>query len=715
MTVENQTPINSYLYAGSATFPYSFQLVQDIDLAVTVDGNPKTLGVDYTVSGVGVQSGGSVTYTSALTTGQRVTLARQTSLERSTDYQTEGDFLALTVNSDFDRLWMALQDNIVANTSFIRGQPGETFPPLPISTTRASMLLGFDSAGNLTVVTPSAQSATALSLLLASSANGQGADAVGGVGRVVVSIATLKGLIKTGAGKAFVLGYYASGDGGGGQYYCDLADTTSSDNGGTIIVASDGGRWKLAGQTNISVKQFGAKGDGTTNDTAAIQAAINWGGCVYAKAGTYLHDSLSFIGKSVSMMGDGEDKTIFKANSAVVMFDVQETTDQALLPLAIVGVQLNGNGVATSGIRTRYRHKTLFANVTVKNVAGDGLNELDAWNNQRFNLTLNNNVNGLVLQGANNNSKYNGISAGANSGYQAKVLNGGTVPGGSTALSFDNSDFENATGFGVYINTTGVVRFNDCYIGEGIQGTVFDMAAGQAIVSGGVVQFGTLSTSYLGNLGGGKLLFKGVKIAGGPSATVGNMFTSGNGRASIEDSPAAITTTGAQVMNGDCLDYGKSYDCFAPKLGRQYTGFCLNGSFTSATTANELTVTCSTSTGAAQLEVHANVTRNWIDGGAGALKITYKSSQPCSVRLTQSPIGVTPAISITGTLPASSNVQTAVFYNWTYTLGVAPLILEIFQNVTNVGDTLTVLEVFLSDSKNTEVDGVATFYNMAKC
>lgn len=108
----------------------------------------------------------------------------------------------------------------------------------------------------------------------------KGASMIYGTSRVVNSIAELKTLLKTTPSQnAFVSGYYAEGDGGGGPYYLDSADTTSADNGGTIIVAADGGRWKLVNGGTVSINQFGAKGDWNgvsgSDDTAFIQAAFS--------------------------------------------------------------------------------------------------------------------------------------------------------------------------------------------------------------------------------------------------------------------------------------------------------------------------------------------------------------------------------------------------------------------------------------------------------
>lgn len=61
-----------------------------------------------------------------------------------------------------------------------------------------------------------------------------------------------------------------------GFFYYDAADTISADNGGTVIVSSNGKRWKRIFEDKINVKWFGVTGNGNTDDTINIQAAFNY-------------------------------------------------------------------------------------------------------------------------------------------------------------------------------------------------------------------------------------------------------------------------------------------------------------------------------------------------------------------------------------------------------------------------------------------------------
>lgn len=169
---------------------------------------------------------------------------------------------------------------------------------------------------------------------------------------VVANIAALRALDKLKSNNSFVNGYYAAGDGGGGHYYLDAADTTSADNGGTIIVATDGGRWKLTNLDYVSLKTFGAYGDGNTgsphDDTTAVQAALTWaaaaGATLRITAGSYAISSaisvntstggaIAQAGKRLSIIGDGKSDSVlvFTGNTNVNLLTITGTFNDYFL------------------------------------------------------------------------------------------------------------------------------------------------------------------------------------------------------------------------------------------------------------------------------------------------------------------------------------------------------------------------------------------------
>lgn len=158
MTVSAATPAGSVVYAGVDTIPYTYRILAASDMVVAYDGVGKTLGIDFTVSGVNNPSGGTITLIGTKPTlGQTVTHYRATSRVRTLDYQTLGDFLASQFNYDLDRLWHAVQE--LATTA--AGGSSISVPPyeygnfglvLPAAADRALKALTFDAAGNILMI-----------------------------------------------------------------------------------------------------------------------------------------------------------------------------------------------------------------------------------------------------------------------------------------------------------------------------------------------------------------------------------------------------------------------------------------------------------------------------------------------------------------------------------------------------------------------------------
>ena len=155
MTVSNTTSRNQYTASsGQTVFPYTFEIYNKDDIVVLQNGVALSEGTDYTVSGVGVNSGGNITFVVAATGGEIITIYRDMALEREADYQNSGDFLAAEVNTDFDRLWLASQQVDEKYTRAIRRPISDSSSltmELPSSGIRANKYLTFDSLGEVSV------------------------------------------------------------------------------------------------------------------------------------------------------------------------------------------------------------------------------------------------------------------------------------------------------------------------------------------------------------------------------------------------------------------------------------------------------------------------------------------------------------------------------------------------------------------------------------
>lgn len=116
MTIASTTSKVSYNGSGSVgpySIPYKFTSNADIVAThVSTTGAETTLALttDYTLTGAGNPSGGTLTLVSALTTGQKLVIKRSPSIVQETDYVENAAFPAAAHEDALDKLTMICQD-----------------------------------------------------------------------------------------------------------------------------------------------------------------------------------------------------------------------------------------------------------------------------------------------------------------------------------------------------------------------------------------------------------------------------------------------------------------------------------------------------------------------------------------------------------------------------------------------------------------------------
>lgn len=174
MSVQPGPTFKRYAANGVATvYAIPFLLLDAADLQITLNGTLVTTG--FTLSGVGNPQ--STCTFAAPPTGDLL-FQQVVPFQRLADYQNNGDFLAITVNRDFDRLWLAVKQlnrdsNRALTVSLL--EP-EGIPPLPAKAMRALKMLSFDANGdpitsNLTLAQLEQQPALALESAAAAAAS----------------------------------------------------------------------------------------------------------------------------------------------------------------------------------------------------------------------------------------------------------------------------------------------------------------------------------------------------------------------------------------------------------------------------------------------------------------------------------------------------------------------------------------------------------------
>lgn len=347
MAVAEQTTYNASTGNGVTTvYPFTFKILAAADLQVYVDGSLKTLNSDYTVTGVGDDDGGDVTFTTAPANGTNVVRTRAMARKRDTDYQQQGDFLSTVVNPDFDRAILLLQD---LAASLGRSIAAPVYEPnaamtLPAKATRANKYPRFNANGDIELATMTSDGSTLSQSI------------IGAFYRPQSTAEGLAGVTPT-------------------NYFYDWGD----------------------------IRRYGAT---AANATAAVNAALaqqaQGGSRAFVPAGTWDVDKIDWPANNLTLTGEASayaynssaaPKSILRARggTSIILDLVQTGLAEDRTGNHIVDLGINGNSISAVGI----------------DVAGSNIIErCRVWGNTTAGVRLSNFTNGtrIVRCGLNQNS-----------------------------------------------------------------------------------------------------------------------------------------------------------------------------------------------------------------------------------------------------------------------------------------------------------------------
>lgn len=179
----------------------------------------------------------------------------------------------------------------------------------------------------------------------------------------VNTISALLSMNPATSNEVYVKGYYSTGDLGGGEFYYDSGSSATPNN-GTIFQSSyiSTGRWfRVLNGTRVNARWFGACGNGSTNDTNALQAALDYCGNngfgLYISKGVYIVTSANISDfclyirySNFFIEGDGFNSEIKGANGSqnAGLIILQANSGQ-IQNVTVKNLNLNGNKVNQSG------------------------------------------------------------------------------------------------------------------------------------------------------------------------------------------------------------------------------------------------------------------------------------------------------------------------------------------------------------------------------
>jgi hypothetical protein len=287
-------------------------------------------GTDYSLLGAGDQNGGTIT-TIGLAVGDQVVIERDMLFHQSSVYPPKGKFNESNIEQDLDDLTMQAQQLKGLVDRAIKLNASET--PTD-SNTRIPTLAGQENVVAL-------NSPADLDHLTASN---------------VTSLKAINHANVNDGDMRQTNGYTTKDDGGQTLYQWDAVETAVADDSKYIAATSNGanpGRWVADFSKLISLKSFGAFGNGTAEDDASILSAASLGIPIYVPKGIYVCNSSISGVSGTKFLGDGKHSSQFKVTSGEVnnLFDFLNVSNVGFQDIGFIGNSTATTAAAAGAIR----------------------------------------------------------------------------------------------------------------------------------------------------------------------------------------------------------------------------------------------------------------------------------------------------------------------------------------------------------------------------
>lgn len=199
-------------------------------------------------------------------------------------------------------------------------------------------------------------------------------------------------------------GFYTKNDGGGAFYKIRTPSNNDVVDGRLLISVGSSLVAELIYFGCIDVKTIGAKGDGSTDDSDAIQTALDTGNDVFVPKGTYIVNGVEMLSNQ-TLRGESTTKTVIKmkdnaTNNAVIKTKTSTTLRPEVTNLAVDGNKSN-NSNAIDGI--------YFFNEMSSADSHSYINKVRVYQCSGNGIVLDRQLEGRIINSICNNNDKNGI------------------------------------------------------------------------------------------------------------------------------------------------------------------------------------------------------------------------------------------------------------------------------------------------------------------